>query len=237
MIRATSSATGTGSNNGFHIGLDGDGLAYLVQNENQALIFSTNATERMRILAGGRVCIGATTGIGTEVIFIKNGAGDTNNPVMNMQAQATSVATTMIGFYDGANTFQGQIYIDPVTNTTVYATSSDYRLKENVAPMTGSLDKVAQLKPVTYKWKNSDKNGQGFIAHELKEVVPECVIGEKDAVDKDGNIMPQMVDISFLVATLTAAIQEQQQIINDLKANSEAQQKRIEKLEELINGN
>ena len=42
--------------------------------------------------------------------------------------------------------------------------------------MTGALDKVALLKPVTYTWKINNSAGQGFIAHELKEVVPDCVI-------------------------------------------------------------
>jgi hypothetical protein len=61
--------------------------------------------------------------------------------------------------------------------------------------------------------------GQGFIAHELQEVVPDCVTGTKDAVDENGNIRPQGVDTSFLVATLTAAIQEQQAMIVQLQAD------------------
>jgi hypothetical protein len=74
--------------------------------------------------------------------------------------------------------------------------------------MKGALATVAQLKPCTYKWKLDGKEGQGFIAHELQAVVPDCVAGEKDAVDKDGKPAYQGVDTSFLVATLTAAIQE-----------------------------
>jgi hypothetical protein len=35
----------------------------------------------------------------------------------------------------------------------------------------------------TYKWKSDGSDGQGFIAHELQEVVPDCVTGEKDAVE------------------------------------------------------
>jgi hypothetical protein len=106
------------------------------------------------------------------------------------------------------------------TNTS-YTTSSDYRLKENIVPMTGALAIVQALKPVTYKWKQDGSDGQGFIAHELQEVVPDCVSGEKDAVDAEGKPVYQGVDTSFLVATLTAAIQEQQTIINDLKARIE----------------
>jgi hypothetical protein len=99
---------------------------------------------------------------------------------------------------------------------TTYGTASDYRLKENIAPMTGALETVAALKPVTYKWKVNGSNGQGFIAHELQAVVPDCVTGEKDAVGKDGKPVYQGIDTSFLVATLTAAIQEQQALIENL---------------------
>jgi len=72
---------------------------------------------------------------------------------------------------------------------------------------------VARLNPVTYTWKADGSAGQGFIAHELQAVVPDCVTGEKDAVDETGNPQYQGVDTSFLVATLVAAIKEQQAII------------------------
>lgn len=103
-------------------------------------------------------------------------------------------------------------------STVAYNTSSDYRLKENVQPMTGALDRVAALKPCTYTWKDGGSAGEGFIAHELQAVVPDAVTGEKDAVNEDGSIKPQGIDTSFLVATLTAAIQEQQAMIEELKA-------------------
>lgn len=95
------------------------------------------------------------------------------------------------------------------TTAVAYNTSSDYRLKENIAPMTGALAKVAALKPCTYTWKSApEETGEGFIAHELAEVCPQAVHGTKDAVDADGNPVYQGIDTSFLVATLTAAIQE-----------------------------
>jgi hypothetical protein len=87
--------------------------------------------------------------------------------------------------------------------------------------MVGALNTVAQLKPVNWKWKSDGSDGQGFIAHELQSIVPTCVTGEKDAVDAEGNPVYQGVDTSFLVATLTAAIQEQQAIIETLKADIE----------------
>jgi hypothetical protein len=107
--------------------------------------------------------------------------------------------------------------ISVTASATAYNTSSDYRLKENIASMTGALAKVALLKPVTYKWKVDGSDGEGFIAHELAEVKPDCVSGDKDAVDKDGKPVYQGIDTSFLVATLTAAIQELK-AINDTQA-------------------
>lgn len=74
--------------------------------------------------------------------------------------------------------------------------------------MTGALAKVALLKPCTYKWNADGSDGEGFIAHELAEVAPNAVTGGKDAVDEDGKPIYQGIDVSFLVATLTAAIQE-----------------------------
>ena len=101
---------------------------------------------------------------------------------------------------------------------TTYSTSSDYRLKENVAQMTGALNKVAQLKPVTYTWKDGGAP-QGFIAHELQSIIPEAVVGEKDAIDAEGNPVYQGIDTSFLVATLTAAIQELNAKFEEYKAS------------------
>jgi hypothetical protein len=80
--------------------------------------------------------------------------------------------------------------------------------------MTGALATVAQLNPVTYTWKDGGFVGQGFIAHELQEVVPDAVVGEKNAVDEDGNPKYQGIDTSFLVATLTAAIQELKALVD-----------------------
>jgi hypothetical protein len=179
------------------------------------LAFATSDTERMRITAAGDLLVGATSPtVGANNGTVIYGGADAGIIYM-FRASGTD---DQFRFYVN-NTNVGRINTTP--SATSYITSSDYRLKENIVPMTGALDKVALLKPVIYKWKVDGSDGQGFIAHELAEVVPDCVSGEKDAVDEDGNIKPQGIDTSFLVATLTAAIQEQQTIINDLKARIE----------------
>ena len=193
------------------------------------------ATQRkMTIDSAGHVYIGTTSNAPRD---FTSGGGCVIKPPANTfefaSTDANPVFLNYTGSASGSATFitfrqQGTNRGSISTNgsTTAYNTTSDYRLKENIAPMTGALDIVAQLKPSTYTWKKTGVNSQGFIAHELAEVIPDCVTGEKDAVetytDEEGNeqtrIKPQGVDTSFLVATLTAAIQEQQTIINDLKA-------------------
>ena len=143
---------------------------------------------------------------------------------MGLQVPSTSAVQGAVVFYDGSNDVCGQIQLNPSANTTSYATSSDYRLKEDVQPMTGGLERVLQLKPCTYTWKKSGSVGEGFIAHELAEVCPAAVIGEKDAVNEDGGINPQMIDTSFLVATLVKALQELKAEVDSLKAQLEAAQ-------------
>jgi hypothetical protein len=118
---------------------------------------------------------------------------------------STGGAATHMGFYTSGTSYGS---ISSSTTGTGFNTTSDYRLKNTIAPMTGALAKVASLKPCTYKWNADGSDGEGFIAHELAEVAPQCVTGEKDAVDADGNPKYQGIDTSFLVATLVAAIQE-----------------------------
>ena len=147
--------------------------------------------------------VGTTSATGSaKVTFSFSGA--TNNGLSLVQTNDAG-SNDKILFYN-TNGLVGKI--NTTTSTTSYITSSDYRLKENVAPMTGALDRVAQLKPVSYSWKVDGSAGEGFIAHELQAVVPECVTGEKDAIDAEGKPVYQGIDTSFLVATLTAAIQE-----------------------------
>jgi hypothetical protein len=188
------------------------------------ITFNTNASERMRIDSSGNVLIGLISTTTTSgIALIPNEGGQVGYAKFG-HVTGTATGNQYIYFQYGGTTI-GSITQNGTT-ATAYNTSSDYRLKENIAPMIRALDTIAQLKPVTYNWKADGSVGQGFIAHELQEIVPDCVTGKKDAVetytDEDGveQTRPkyQGVDTSFLVATLTAAIQEQQTIINDLKA-------------------
>jgi hypothetical protein len=186
---------------------------------------SGTTSERARIDSSGTLFVGKTSTVSDvttagAIIFAAGKCVFTTTtneqPLVLARNNTTGV---LIEFYYGGSS-KGSISTDG-TNVA-YNTSSDYRLKNTIAPMTGALAKVALLKPCTYKWNVDGSDGEGFIAHELAEVVPQCVSGEKDAVDDKGNPKYQGVDTSFLVATLTAAIQEQQAIIDSLKARLDA---------------
>jgi len=173
--------------------------------------------EGMRIDSSGSLLVGTTTAQSGFRMVLQH--GNSGNDAGLATVTTTTSAVNAISFQN-PNGQIGRVQVN--LTTTTYVTSSDYRLKENIVPMTGALDKVSKLKPVTYTWKTDGTSGQGFIAHELQEFYPEAVAGTKDEVDAEGNPVHQGVDTSFLVATLTAAIQEQQTIINELKTRIEA---------------
>jgi len=172
-----------------------------------------SASAAMTLDASGNLLVG-TTSAGDGKVRISASANAFNLLKMD---DTGSTGGNYIQFLNSAGNQAGAINHNG-TITVNYGSGSDYRLKDNVQPMVGALDQISRLKPVTYNWIIDNSAGQGFIAHELQEVVPDCVVGEKDALNEDGSIKSQMVDTSFLVATLTAAIQEQQALITTLTA-------------------
>jgi len=187
--------------------------------------FWVGGTEDMRILSGGQVCIGRTSVLtNTDKVCVSYAGGGSEYGMGFRPATSTlTTATTAMIFEQSTGTPLGSIS-HPTTGGTVYNTTSDYRLKTNVTPMSGALDRIDALKPCNYTWIDSGVASEGFIAHELQAVIPHAVTGIKDAVDEHGNILPQGVDYSRVVPTLTAAIKE-------LKAIVEAQSARIAALE------
>jgi hypothetical protein len=177
------------------------------------LVFSTTAdgasspTERMRIVNDGKIFIGAQT----AGDFAQADAARVNikSPssmwTLKLYREGTGVAT-VVSIENG----NGQVgTITTNGSSTAFNTSSDYRLKENVSAVTDGITRLQQLKPSRFNFiTDPDKTVDGFIAHEVQEVVPEAITGEKDAEDANGNPKYQGIDQSKLVPLLTAALQE-----------------------------
>ena len=175
-------------------------------------------TERMRITNGGDVLMGdfasngsidpAQNGFG----FQADGKGtascnfsDTNE--MFVFNQRDGAGTTQIDFRNG-NVERGKIQW--TTSGTTYNTTSDYRVKENLKDFNG-LNKVSKIKVYDFNWIESKKQDYGVIAHELQEILPLAVTGEKDAEKM------QSVDYSKIVPLLVKSIQELKAEVDKLK--------------------
>ena len=193
------------------------------------LTFMTSGNERMRILNSGYTLFGTTTNTGGTITTAASGLNTANSPLETKSTTTGSGTVYAATFFNGS-TASGHILVNGAATT--YATSSDYRLKENVTDISDGITRVKQLEPKRFNWIADENNTtmDGFIAHEAQTVVPEAVSGKKDAVevwvegeelpdgvsigdnklDDDGNTIPTMqgIDQAKIVPLLTAALKE-----------------------------
>jgi hypothetical protein len=125
---------------------------------------------------------------------------------------------TAIQFNNAAGVGKGSISVS--ATATSYNTSSDYRLKNNQALLTGSGAFIDALQPKTWTWAQDGSKGAGFIAHEFAEVSPSSVTGEKDAVDAQGKPVYQAMQASSaeVIANLVAELQSLRKRVAELEA-------------------
>jgi ABC-type transport system substrate-binding protein len=134
-----------------------------------------------------------------------------------MALSALGSGVEVFQYFFSAGAYVGQIYT--TGSATVYASASDYRLKENVVTDWDATTRLKQLKPSRFNFiKDSETTLDGFLAHEVQDIVPEAIIGEKDGLKADGTPKYQGIDQSKLVPLLTKALQEQQTLIESLEA-------------------
>jgi len=183
------------------------------------LVFSTTAdgasspTERMRITQEGYIRFNTTGDPNTAGNFGAQIGFNSQNYWRSRSSGTGSYGH--LAFYNDNGVVGG---ISTSGTSTSFNTSSDYRLKDNVVPLSDAVARVNQLKPSRFNFIADPTNTvDGFIAHEAQAVVPECVTGTKDEVDADGNPIYQGIDQSKLVPLLTAALQEALQKIADLE--------------------
>jgi hypothetical protein len=168
-----------------------------------------NSTSRfVNLLLGGASASGFNLNITGNAQIVKSSTSTA------LIVGLSGVTGSVIRFsYNGG--FVGSISTDG--SNTAYNTSSDYRLKEEIVPIENPVTKILSLNPVNFKYKNSKTRQDGFIAHELQEVLPYMVVGEKDAIDEDGIPVYQEVDYSKLTPILIAAIKELKTELETLK--------------------
>jgi len=170
------------------------------------LVFDTSNAERMRIDASGRLLINSTSTIASDTAPLQVTGG-------SVTAVALKGGTNnyFMAFYNTSNSLIGSI-TGSTGSITYYNTTSDYRLKENVNYTWDATSQLKQLKPAKFNFiADPDNTVDGFIAHEVQEVVPHAVTGEKDGKEM------QVIDHSKLVPLLTASLQEALKRIDSLE--------------------
>jgi hypothetical protein len=204
--------------------------------------FSTNDTERMRITSGGTLVVGATSQIINESAFGATSSGNT----IAIKTTAGSGAWCALMWNSGTSgnnlftefstetsqTARGSITYNRGAGQVAYNTTSDQRLKENIADASSALPKVNSISIKSFDWKETGNHVDfGVIAQELITVAPECVTEGVD--NEDGSIKsPWQVDTAALVPVLVKAIQEQQAIITEQANAITALEARLTALEQ-----
>ena len=166
--------------------------------------------------ANDRVGI-ATTNPESKLDIVGNTNTGSSSLLRLKSTTALNSSEKVVGFYYGSDPTSDEDYysnergyISLNQYSVQYSTSSDYRLKENIAPISNGIERLKELKPCRFNFIQGDPSYvvDGFIAHEAAEVIPEAVTGEKDAVDEYNNPLYQGIDQSKVVPLLTAALQE-----------------------------
>ncbi len=202
------------------ISSDASGVGTIGTRTNHPCTFSINNAEKMRINSSGQILMGSTSqDLGERLHVAHTGGG-----AVCVMRTVNSGGTVQIGFKN-ANGFVGEIVTSG--SGTSYATSSDYRLKENVSYTFDATSRLKQLKPARFNFKaDADTTLDGFLAHEVSSIVPEAVVGTKDETEtyKDDNGDDQTrnkyqgIDQAKLVPLLVKTIQELEARITALES-------------------
>ena len=218
-VQLSSSGSGTTPNTGTNnVHIEGnDDTLVLNSAGNGHLILQENGMERIRIHATkNNVKIGENTStLYGDAPLIVERQESSNDSVIRTRHPSTN-SRYHLDFFNSSGS-QGNITV--TSNAVQFNSTSDYRLKENIVTDWDATTRLKQLKPSRFNFKaDKDKTVEGFLAHEVSDVVPQAVMGKKDAVDKDGNPEHQSMDASKLIPLLVKTIQELEKRISTLES-------------------
>ena len=169
-------------------------LVYIASDGSWAEIGSISTSTTGDVNIQGAVKIGTTTGASNLALEIFHAAGSTV-PGASFLICRGSRGGDLGGFSQASATTVN-------CNAANVTAPSDYRLKNSITDLEGSLSRVCAFHPRSYMWnceQRCTRGGDGFIAHELAQVIPAAVFGEKDAVDADGEPVYQRVDVQKII--------------------------------------
>ena len=213
-IQFLSSATGAST---IHFGDGASADAYVgyinYAHDSNSLQFAANGTERMRINTDGTIQTRSSDGlapsIGTGCVSIWGRSN--SGSVGILRVYKTGDDGNIIDFYRTGNSLVGSISVG--VNGTTYNTTSDIKLKENIEPISDGKEKLMLMKASTFNFIADEEKQKmhGFVAQEMKEIIPEAVTGD-DILNMDyGRITP------ILVAALQDAFREIEELRNKLE--------------------
>jgi len=197
-----------GASNNFGIGTDSGGNTDILTLTNIGDVLFSRPTKTSTPTYGnayisGDYAVGSTNYYAQ--VFVEHNSVTNHGIVLKEKNTSGGV---QVAFLNSNVTLVGQI--TTTATSTGYATSSDYRLKEDLQDFKG-LDMVSKIPVYDFKWKTDESRSYGVVAHELQEVLPDAVSGEKDAEEMQG------VDYSKIVPLLVKSIQELKAEIEILK--------------------
>ena len=180
------------------------------------LRFGINGTEAGRFDSSGNLLVGATSQ--TQLGKIFSSFNQSTNQGISLQNTNSNNGAYFVYMLNSTGGISGSIS-QSSASTVLYNSTSDYRLKSNVTPVTTGLSVINQLNPVNFTWIPDNKDDTGFLAHEFQAIIPRYVVGVKDAVDSEGNPIYQQMDNSGTIPYLVSAIKELK-AINDTQAET-----------------
>lgn len=216
------------SSKNINIGEGGTGIVgdiFFLPGSNGNVIFKTQSdAETMRVNSSGNVGIGTTspaTKLEVSGGAIRSGSGPTRGFEINTGYGIAGIKSYYGSIYTTSNVYIGGvngIAYKPIA-ASAFNINSDYRLKTNVTALEDAVERVKKLNVHRFNWKDrlDEEKVDGFLAHEVAEVIPEAVTGDKDAIREDGTLDTQQIDQSKVVPLLTAALKEAIEKIEQLE--------------------